>query len=379
MAKQPIKRKETQTFAGNKLDFIKKYNEDNKLDQTKQKEQKWIVLTGDAQKAVEDSIGVPGLPLGDITTILGHSNTGKTTFVIETIKACQYQEIVPVYFDLETALKWDHAKAVGVQGVTETVDEETGEIIYGPPENMIFYNPVTLFNQYGCYNHEDGKYDKTPKRDNYCIADVALCIRDILKKQKDENWPVSLYFIVDSVGTGESYRSAVARKTNNMWYAGEFTTSFDIIGNVLIPASKYVDNPWDNGMLLINKVSVSQTFTGIKVATAKGSSYSGDYMRRFCIFLGNQASHGTKADGVTYLNEFYECARIVNISIIKNHITKITREGKIVTTPDGLISLNDLKDYKEQYKKWLLEELKNKTKKEINVSDLKDEERDVQD
>ena len=373
MAKQPIKKKTTGEL-GNKLDVLNKYKTKNNLTETKQKPQEWLVLPEAFQEALE----VPGLPLCECSCVLGHSNTGKSTLMLEIIKACQKQGIVPVVFDLENGIKWKHAKSVGVE-VGEYLDEETGEVIYGPSDDMIFYDTVSLYEQFKCYNHEDGKYEAKPKRDNYCIEDVALCIREILRTQKEEDWDFNLFFIIDSIGVGESYMSAVKGKTNNMWYAGAFTTSFNVIGNDLIPASKNINSKWSNSLFFVNKVSVETTFTGIKVAKAKGSSYSGDYLRRFAIFLGNQGSAGAKADGITYNGEFYECLRTVNISLTKNHITDIMREGKICSTKNGFIAPKDVNAYKDEFKKYLKEKLSLKHNKTVTEADFVDAERDVAD
>lgn len=373
MAKQPIKKKDPSELGG-KFSALSKYKEKNNLVEVKQKPQEWLVLSEPFQKALE----ISGLPLGECSCVLGHSNTGKSTLILDAIRACQKQGIVPVIFDLENGIKWKHAKDVGVT-VSETVDEETGEIIYGPSDDMIFYDTAALYEQFKCYNHEDGKYESKPKRGNYCIEDVALCIRELLTLQREEDWDFDLFFIIDSIGVGESYMSAVKGKTNNMWYAGAFTTAFNIIGTDLIPSSKNVNSKWTNSMFFVNKVSVETTFSGIKVAKAKGSSYSGDYLRRFAIFLGNQGSGGAKADGITYNGDFYECLRTVNISLIKNHVNEIIRDGKIVSTRKGFISPEDIPAYKDEFKKYLKERLSKKLNTNVDENDFEDTEREVND
>ena len=59
---------------------LDKFKEKKSLNsQVKFKEQKWIPFS----KALQDSISIPGAPVGHITLLRGHSNTGKTTALLE--------------------------------------------------------------------------------------------------------------------------------------------------------------------------------------------------------------------------------------------------------------------------------------------------------
>src|SRR6056300_1635673 len=87
------------------------------------KEQGWIPLS----KAFQDITSLPGIPTGHITLLRGHSDTGKTTALIEAAVNAQKMGILPVFIVTEMKWSWEHAMQMGLQ-VDLDVDEETGEV-----------------------------------------------------------------------------------------------------------------------------------------------------------------------------------------------------------------------------------------------------------
>jgi RecA/RadA recombinase len=61
------------------------------------KPQRWIPLS----KAFQDVISLPGIPLGHITLLRGHSDTGKTTALLEAAVNAQKMGILPVFIITE--------------------------------------------------------------------------------------------------------------------------------------------------------------------------------------------------------------------------------------------------------------------------------------
>jgi len=53
---------------------------------------KWVKMPG----AFSEAIGLPGLPIGNITHVYGKPNVGKTTLLMEAISNCQKQGILPI-------------------------------------------------------------------------------------------------------------------------------------------------------------------------------------------------------------------------------------------------------------------------------------------
>ena len=68
------------------------------------KPQEWVAFTD----AVQDALQLPGLPKGHISLIRGHSNTGKTTMLIEAAIEAQKQKILPVIIITEMKHNWEH-------------------------------------------------------------------------------------------------------------------------------------------------------------------------------------------------------------------------------------------------------------------------------
>ncbi len=87
------------------------------------KEQKWIPLS----PAFQEVTSVPGIPTGHIVLLRGHSDTGKTTAMIEGAVNAQKMGILPVFIITEMKWNWEHAMQMGLE-VEMDVDKETGEV-----------------------------------------------------------------------------------------------------------------------------------------------------------------------------------------------------------------------------------------------------------
>ena len=88
------------------------------------KPQQWVPLS----PAFQEVTSVPGIPTGHIVLLRGHSDTGKTTALIEAAVNAQKAGILPVFIITEMKWNWEHATQMGLQ-IEEVVDEETGEIL----------------------------------------------------------------------------------------------------------------------------------------------------------------------------------------------------------------------------------------------------------
>jgi len=91
------------------------------------KDQKWIALSS----AFQEVTSIPGIPMGHIVMLRGHSDTGKTTALLEAAVSAQKAGILPVFIITEMKWNWEHAMQMGLE-VQQSVDEETGEVLdYG--------------------------------------------------------------------------------------------------------------------------------------------------------------------------------------------------------------------------------------------------------
>ena len=75
------------------------------------KEQGWIPLS----KAFQEITSLPGIPTGHITLLRGHSDTGKTTALLEAAVNAQKQGVLPVFIISEMKWSWEHAKEMGLE------------------------------------------------------------------------------------------------------------------------------------------------------------------------------------------------------------------------------------------------------------------------
>ena len=74
------------------------------------KEQTWIPLS----QAFQDVTSIPGIPQGHIVLLRGHSDTGKTTALLETAVSAQKRGVLPVFIITEMKWNWEHAKQMGM-------------------------------------------------------------------------------------------------------------------------------------------------------------------------------------------------------------------------------------------------------------------------
>ena len=120
MAKKASKSLSAAVSAEIKSKFdLNKFKSSKGLDKNvKFKEQKWIPLS----PAFQEIAGVPGVPMGHISLLRGHSDTGKTTALLEAAVSAQKMGILPVFIITEMKWSWDHAKMMGMD-VKEVINE----------------------------------------------------------------------------------------------------------------------------------------------------------------------------------------------------------------------------------------------------------------
>ena len=103
---------------------LNKFKNKKGLDKNvKFKDQEWIPLS----KAFQDVTSIPGIPMGHIVILRGHSDTGKTTALIEAAVSAQKRKILPVFIITEMKWNWEHATQMGLDIDIER-DPETNEI-----------------------------------------------------------------------------------------------------------------------------------------------------------------------------------------------------------------------------------------------------------
>ena len=288
------------------------------------KEQQWIPLS----EAFQEVTSVPGIPMGHIVLLRGHSDTGKTTALIEAAVSAQKRGVLPVFIITEMKWNWEHAIQMGLE-VNTVVDKDTGEI--------------TDYN---------GQFIYVDRETINTIEDVAAFILDLLDEQKKSNLPYDLLFLWDSIGSVPCELSIKSNKNNNEWNAGAMSTQFGNNVNQRITLSRKESYPYTNTLVCINKVWTlkPEVPMGQPKLMNKGG-YAMWFDSTFVITFGNIMSAGTSKIKAIKDGKQVEFAKRTNIQIDKNHINGVTTRGKIIMTPHGFIEDTEkaLKNYKETH------------------------------
>ncbi len=287
------------------------------------KDQSWIPLS----QAFQDVTSIPGIPMGHIVLLRGHSDTGKTTALLEAAVSAQKRGILPVFIITEMKWNWEHAQQMGLD-VKEVVDEETGEIV----------------------NYE-GEFVYVDRETINSIEDVAGFILDLIDEQKKGNLPYDLLFLWDSIGSVPCEMSIKSNKNNNEWNAGAMSTQFGNNVNQRITLSRKESSPHTNTLVCINKVWTAKAESPMgKPKLMNKGGFAMWFDSTFVVTFGNISNAGTSKIKAIKDGKQVEFAKRVNLQIDKNHINGVTTRGRIVMTPHGFINDNDkeLKNYKDE-------------------------------
>ena len=292
------------------------------------KDQEWIPLS----QAFQDVTSIPGIPMGHIVLLRGHSDTGKTTAMIEAAVSAQKRKILPVFIITEMKWNWEHATQMGMD-VKEVRDPDTNEVL----------------------NYE-GNFLYVDRETIHSIEDVAGFILDLIDEQKKGNLPYDLLFLWDSIGSVPCEMSLKSNKNNNEWNAGAMSTQFGNNVNQKITLSRKESSPYTNTLVCVNKVWTlkPESPMGQPKLMNKGG-YAMWFDSTFVVTFGNIMTAGTSKIKAIKDGKQVEFAKRANLQIDKNHINGVTTRGRIVMTPHGFINddPNELKKYKEQNaKEW---------------------------
>ena len=302
---------------------LDKFKQSKNLSSTsvKFKQQAWIPLS----PAFQDALQIPGIAIGHINLLRGHSDTGKTTALLEAAVQAQKMGILPVFIITEMKWSWEHAKQMGLQ-FNEVPDED------------------------GVISDYNGFFIYVDREKLQCIEDVSAFILDILDEQKNGNLPYDLCFFWDSVGSIPCRLSIESNKNNNEWNAGAMSQQFGNFVNQKIIMSRKESQQYTNTFVAINKVWVAKPET--IMSQPKMKNKGGDTMffdSSLIITFGNVSNSGTNKIKATKNGKEVEFAKRTKLSCDKNHITGVTATNKLIMTVHGFI--NDDKKDLDKYKK----------------------------
>jgi hypothetical protein len=288
------------------------------------KQPSWIPLS----KAFQETLQIPGIPIGHITLLRGHSDTGKTTALLEAAVSAQKMGILPVFIITEMKWDWSHARAMGFQ-YEEVADPVTGEVV--DYQGFFLYIDREKLN---------------------CVEDVSAFIADILDEQKKGTLPHDICFFWDSVGSIPCRMSIEKSTNNNEWNAGAMSQQFGNFINQRIVLSRKASQPYTNSLVAVNKIWVAKPDSPMSQPTMNNKGGNTMYFdASLIITFGNIAKAGTNKIKATKNGKEIEFAKRTRISCDKNHITGVTAVNKVLMTVHGFIKddKKDLEDYKKKY------------------------------
>ena len=274
------------------------------------KEQKWIPVS----EALSDIISLPGIPMGHITLLRGHSDTGKTTALIEAAVNAQKAGILPVLIVTEMKFDFGHLKTMGFD-VNEVIDPATGEI----------------------QNYE-GFFIYADRSSLQSVEDVAAFILDLLDEQAKGNLPYDLLFLWDSVGSIPCKMSIEKSSNSNEWNAGAMSQQFGNFVNQKIVLSRKENSPYTNTFVCVNKVWVEKP--SLPMEQPKMKNKGGNTMffdASLIVTFGNIANAGTNKIKAVKDKKDVEFTKRTKVSVDKNHINGISTRGSIIMTAHGFI------------------------------------------
>jgi RecA/RadA recombinase len=292
------------------------------------KEQAWIPLS----KAFQDVTSLPGFPIGHISLLRGHSDTGKTTALLEAAANAQKMGILPVFIVTEMKWSWEHAREMGIE--FEEIKDENG--------NVVDYEGFFLYADRGSLN---------------TIEDVAVYMADLMDEQEKGKLPHDMVFLWDSIGSVPCELSVKSNKNNNEWNAGAMSTQFGNNLNQKILLSRKESSKYTNTLIAINKVWTQKPESpmGMPKLQNKGGT-SMWYDATVIITFGNITNAGTSKIKAIKDGMQVEFAKRTNCQVEKNHISGVTTRGRIVMTQHGFIpdDKKAIDAYKNSYKDhWL--------------------------
>ena len=290
---------------------------------TKYKPQAWIPL----DKAWQEATGLPGIPQGHITLLRGHSDTGKTTTLLECAAQCQKMGILPVLIITEVKFSFAFAKNLGLE-FTDVVDPDTGEVV-----------------------GHDGFFLYADRETLNTIEDVASYIADLMDEQEKGNLPYDLCFLWDSVGSVPCRMSVESKSNSNMWNAGALSQQFGNYIDQKIVLTRKQSKKYTSTLVCVNKIwnVVENAFTGQIGIRNKGGECL-YYDASLVVNYGNPGSAGTAKLKCVADKKDYVWGKTTNVSIDKCHLGVVCNHGKIVMTPTGFISVSAVEKYKKEHR-----------------------------
>lgn len=285
---------------------------------------RWIKI----DDALETITGLPGFPIGYVSTCCGFSNSGKSTAVSLGIVNGQKMGLLPIIIDLENNLG---KYRLGLMGFDFTKD-------------YLFIDNEYLLEHFGRPVDKNKSYAS--------IEDLANCIRFFLREQTEGKLPYDLLFAIDSIGTLNCNKMIAAAEKNesdsNFWNAGAYEKEFMYLFNDVIPNSRKTNKEYTNTVIAVQKIGRDAMNNAI---TMKGGRMW-EYVPRLQYYFGGILTKGVKRITATCKKREVSYGVSVKINVMKNQIDGplggISMEGQIISVPQGFITTEGIDEYKKK-------------------------------
>jgi recombination protein RecA len=276
--------------------------------ETPLKSDKYIKLN----EALQEVLGLPGLPLGHVTQIYGPSDSGKTTMAFHAAAQAQKQNILPIFIITEAKVSWDRAEAMGV-------DVENCIIIYTEYLEDIF------------------------KKIDQLMADVT-----------NGNIPMDVMFFIDSIGNSISVDSVKNNKDGTTEIGGAMMKAARVIRERMRVISHKINNtrkitsPKVAGLVFINhSYKKPPAFPG---GPTTDVPYGGAGIF-YASSLVLKTTKGKRLDAVVS-GQKKKFGLVSKIAVEKNHISEVSNVGEFIITADEIFpnEKGAIDDYKNRKK-----------------------------
>lgn len=252
-------------------------------------------------EAFEQATELKGLPIGVLTTVYGKPDTGKTTLLMEGIKGCIEDMVIPVLILTEHKFAYDRLQAMGVDLMPIVILVDSIEEGYDVLCKML----RDLQQNKLKFKDKEGKEQVIDMTKNKC------------------------YFLWDSIGNVMSQKEMDAETED--WDKGMMKTAKALrvlTRKVSMLLNKVRDK---TGVLFLNQSYISTTPQGIQIETPTGGDalpYSSALVLR---------TRRRKRLDMTIDKKDVDIGLETIIETVKNHITNRKLTASVFTVASGMI------------------------------------------
>ncbi len=281
----------------------------------------------DLGDAFLDACGIPGPAMGHLNMLLGHSDTGKTTALINTAIDAQKKGILPVFLITEQKWTFDHAKLMGLD-CDKVTDAQGGSD----------WDGFFLFNN---------KFDY--------IEQITDYVNTLLDAQDKGELDYDLCFLWDSVGSVPC-KMTFEGKGGKQHNASTLADKIGMGLNQRISGSRRMDKKFTNTMIIANQPWVELPDNPFGQPKIKAKGGEAVWLNSTLVFLfGNQKNSGITKISITKDGRKVKIATRTKVSVMKNHVNGLGYEdGRILVTAHGFMKGRSDADEKksiDDYKK----------------------------